>query len=77
MTTTRKPAKPAPTPELRRKLRVLGQQLDPLGVPGTYSEGVLRPKRQNVVLPFPWIHSCLWLHPDGRVLNYGFGGTTQ
>lgn len=59
------------SPSVRTKLKKLHQELDPNGVPGTYSEGVLRPTKP-AVLRHPEIHSCLWLHPDGAIRNYGY-----
>lgn len=55
---------------LKKRLKALKQELDPNGIPGTYSEGVLRPT-VPAVLKHPEIHSCLWLHPDGNVRNFG------
>jgi hypothetical protein len=37
--------------------------------PGHYADGnLITPER----LPYPEIHSCVWLWPDGRVRNYGY-----
>jgi hypothetical protein len=56
------------SPKVRKKLRALKQRLDPNGVPGTYSEGLLESTTPHT-LRFPEIHSCIWLHQDGVVLR--------
>jgi len=58
------------TPKVRKKLRALKQRLDPNAIPGTYAEGKLE-STVSYTLRFPETHSCIWLHPDGTIRNYG------